>query len=52
MFNRYSIEAIARDRVERRHAQAAVNRLVRGTATTKSRSGVRWRRPARSTHAD
>jgi hypothetical protein len=51
MFNSYSIEAVARDRVARRHAQASAVRLVRGNAVTKSRSGVRWPRLSRSTHA-
>jgi hypothetical protein len=51
MFNRYSIEAVTRDRVARRQAQASVDRLVRGTGANKVRSGVRWPRSARSTHA-
>ena len=45
----YDVQAIARDRVQRRQAQASLERTLR-TAAVK-RSGVRWPRPARSTNA-
>jgi len=48
MFNTHSTEAVARDRAQRREAQASVDRIVRAA---KARSGSRWPRPARSTHA-
>jgi hypothetical protein len=45
----YDVEAITRDRVQRREAQASLERALRTAAIR--RSGVRRLRPARSTNA-